>query len=67
MRFSPKGRHDHALFVAGATGNIGSKVVTDLIAAGHQMIGLCRLEEQDAVRSDGVIHPAFDHNSSRFI
>jgi len=55
------------VFVTGATGNIGSAVVAELIGAGHQVLGLCRNPAKaDALRAAGaqVHHGSIDDHAS---
>jgi nucleoside-diphosphate-sugar epimerase len=55
------------VFVTGATGFIGSAVVDDLIAAGHQVLGLCRSEEKAAALAEAgaeVLHGSLEDEDS---
>ena len=47
------------VFVTGATGNVGARVVQDLIAAGHQVIGLYRSEDKVAALKAAGAEPYF--------
>ncbi len=43
------------LFVTGATGHLGSRVVSSLRARGHQAVGLARtVEAAERLRSEGI-------------
>ncbi|GFZ93065.1 SDR family oxidoreductase [Dyella caseinilytica] len=55
------------VFVTGATGFIGSAVVKDLIAAGHQVLGLCRSNDKAAALAAAgaeVYHGSIDDADS---
>ncbi|TIV22821.1 MAG: SDR family oxidoreductase, partial [Mesorhizobium sp.] len=59
------------VFLTGATGFIGSRIVPELLAAGAEP-HRGDLEDLDSLRdgaakSDAVIHTAFDHNFSNFV
>src|SRR5712672_1104313 len=61
------------VFVTGASGFIGSAVVSELIAAGHDVLGLARsdasaqaVEAAGAQAADGVIHLAFNHDFTQY-
>ena len=44
------------IFVAGATGALGKRLVPQLVAAGHEVIGMTRTpDKQDLLRSLGAL------------